>query len=192
MPRRPHLRNPVAKTRALHGSRPFCVLATNHAGARGRFATRGLRTRSAPCACCPKKSCPGERRRHECERRRYGHCPNACRPDATAFRRHRSACLHRRNAFRRHRRRSVRHRQPPRRLSGQGSHERHNRGQHDCANCNSAIFHEYLPPAAEKSDGPRHTPRYEMAACAALTYINIAKFTGPELNAHNSRPILDE
>src|SRR5262249_21609058 len=81
---------------------------------------------------------------------------------------------------------------PPRRLSRQGSHERHNRGQHDCANCNSAIFHEYLPPAAEKSDGPRHTPRYEMAACAALTYINIAKFTGPELNAHNSRPILDE
>jgi hypothetical protein len=65
----------------------------------------------------------------------------------------------------------------PCRLSGQGSHERHNRGQHDCANCNSAIFHEYLPPAAEKSDGPSHTPRYEMAACAALTYINIPKFT---------------
>jgi len=46
----------------------------------------------------------------------------------------------------------------PCRLSSQRSHERHNRGQHDCANCNSAIFHEYLPPAAEKSDGPMPYP----------------------------------
>ena len=46
----------------------------------------------------------------------------------------------------------------PCRLSSQGSHERHNRGQHDCANCNSAIFHEYLLPAAEKSDGPMPYP----------------------------------
>jgi hypothetical protein len=51
----------------------------------------------------------------------------------------------------------------PRCLRGQGSGERHHRGQYDCANCRSAIFHEHLlrevsSASAEKSDGPSQNP----------------------------------
>jgi hypothetical protein len=67
----------------------------------------------------------------------------------------------------------------PRCLCGQGHGQRHDRGQHDCGNCRSADFHEYLlrevgsACRAEKSDGPDQDLRYETAARPALTCINI-------------------